>query len=261
MTARKPVGSVPVVRAPSTDVLLGYALELLVSALRGLRLALRRLIGDDDEQTLRPRAAWDAATPVADTSTSPCGDAPAADTLRGAFAATPPLPERYGDDRLVLVARDLHTLFVSWDLAPDSDHAPTAGARLVLRIEDLSLLDFAAAQAWRHDDLAVDAPSDARYVSIAHPAGTYRAELGWQRSDGTFIARVRSAIVTTARADAPGHDPLRWGRVERAPLVGDPARLAIRQASAPSRAPATAPISAARSRRAPSSEEQYRRGG
>jgi hypothetical protein len=249
------------VRERPVDVYLGYALELVVSALRGLRFALGRLVGDDEGDARRPAAAADAPAP-------PRNRPPDAETLRRALATVPPLPASYGDDRLVLVARDPGTLFAYWDLPAGIERpAGAVDARFVLRIEDLTLLDFAEARAWRHHDVEVEGTAGSRYVRHARPAGTYRAELGWRSADGTFVARVRSAVTTTPRAEAPGHDPTRWMtvRVERAPLgragADVPTRLSVRSSPAPSAAPGAALVTNDVARRSPSSEEWHRRDG
>ncbi len=265
-------------RTHRAELLLGYALELLMSALHGARVALGCMIGDGDgeDENLRPPAAGDDAvfrhgvgeTP---THTGASGSQMTRDpeALRRALATVPPLPASYSDDRLVLLARDPGTLFAYWDLAPGFDHPPGArDGRLVLRIEDLTLLDFQAARPWRHHDFEIEGLVGSRYVEVAHSAGTYRAQLGWHGVDGSFASRVRSSIVTTPRADTPGHEPLRWmtvrvdgGSGHAAPDA--PARLAAEEAAAPRGAPSSAdlhrraPNSADLNRRAPSSAELH----
>jgi hypothetical protein len=247
-------------RASPVDVLLGYTLELIVSALRGLRFALGQLIGDDESDAMRPAAAPDTAAGRPPHRDRP----PDAATLRRALATVPPLPTSYGDDRLALVARDPETLFADWDLPAGVERpAGIADARLVLRIADLTLLDFAAACAWRHEDIEVESAAGSRYVRGVPPAGTYRAELGWRSADGTFVARVRSAVATTPRAEGPGHDPTRWMTVQTE--LGRSAdaltQLSVRMAAAPLGSPHSARVINDVARRAPSSEEQHRREG
>ncbi len=231
---------------------LGYALELIVSALHGARVALGCLIGDREDESLSPRAANGDVfrRGAGDGQPHAGGSAPPttrdAEALQRELATAPPLPTSYGDDRLVLLARDPGTVFAYWDLAPGFDHPPHGrDAHLVLRIEDLTLLDFQAARPWRQQDFEVEGLVGSRYVEVAHSAGTYRAQLGWRYGDGGFVGRVHSAIVTTPRAETPGHEPLRWMtvRVEgagRGHAASDaPARLAVEEAASPHGAPAT----------------------
>jgi hypothetical protein len=257
------------VSARSFDEICGYALELVVGGLRGLRDVLGRVIVDDEPSSLRPSAArrgtnghdpWRPAAHadrVADEA-----------SLRDALGAPTPLPHAYADDRVVLLTRDPHTLFAYWDLAPGTPQPPGAAtARLVLRIHDFSLLDFADAQPLRHHDLDVDRLVGSCYVPVDGSGGSYRAEIGWRWADGRYVTRVRSGTITTARADAPGSDPARWMTVARLGSTGygrdadaASARPSVADVAAPLRAPRAASPSVTPAPRAPSSEEQHRRG-
>jgi len=61
--------------------------------------------------------------------------------------ATSPLPDSYGDDRLVMIARDPNTFFAYWEITPErtehirSIHGPDSweNAALVLRVYDLGV--------------------------------------------------------------------------------------------------------------------------
>lgn len=253
--------------ARSFEEICGYALELLVGSLRGLRSALGRVIAADEPADLGPAARPGRANGHdASRFGRPADRVPDEASLRHALGATPPLPHGYADDRVVLLTRDPHTLFAYWDLAPGAPE-PTgaATARLVLRVHDLTLLDFADARPLRHHDLDVDRPVGSQYVPLEGAAGTYRAEIGWRWSDGRFVARVRSGTITVARAEAPGNDPTRWMTVARfagAERTTMNAAPSVREATAPNGAPSAAPPqSTAAPARAPSSEEQHRRGG
>jgi len=256
------------VSARSFDEICGYALELVVGGLRGLRDVLGRVIVDDEQSSLRPSAAHRRTN-----GHDPWQPGGSADrivdevSLRDALGSPAPLPHAYADDRVVLLTRDPHTLFAYWDLAPGTPQpAGAAAAQLVLRVHDLSLLDFADARPLRHHDLDVDRLVGSRYVPVDGNGARYRAEIGWRWTDGRFVTRVRSGTITTARADAPGGDAARWMTVARLGSTGHApdaasARPSVAEAPAPSRAPqASSSRSAAPAPRAPSSEEQHRRG-
>jgi hypothetical protein len=257
------------VSARSFDEICGYALELVVGGLRGLRDVLGRMIVDDEPSSLRPSAArrgtngQDPWRPAGHTDRV-ANEA----SLRDALGAPAPLPHAYADDRVVLLTRDPHTLFAYWDLAPGTPQpAGAATARLVLRIHDLSLLDFADARPLRHHDLDVDRLVGSCYAPVDGKGGSYRAEVGWRWTDGRFVTRVRSGTITTARADAPGSDPARWMTVARLGRAGygqdadaASARPSVADAPAPSHAPQASSPSVAPGPRAPSSEEHHRRG-
>lgn len=236
----------------------GYALEVVVSSLRGVRGMLGRLLAGDDRGAIG-RASVPAPEPRPWTGRDLLADEA---RVRSALASPTPLPETYGDDRLVLLARDPRTLFAYWDLTPWTERPPDAiAARLVLRIEDLTFLDFEEAQPWQHQDVPIERLVGSHYVEVGRAAGTFRAEVGWRWPSGAFVARVRSDAVTTARADTPGHDPVRWLTVRPSSTSGDP-RLTVNAAPAPATTPDGMPRAGEASRRrAPSSEEPYRRGG
>ncbi len=254
--------------AATVDVVCGYALELVLSGLRGVRGFIGRLVGGDESLPLHavpPPQPNDGGT-----------------RLRRELEQPTPLPDAYRDDRLVLLARDPRTLFAYWDLTPWSERPPNAtDDGLVLRIEDLTLLDFDRLGPSRHRDVAVDRLVGSVYVEIEHAAGTFRAEIGWRCADGTFAPRARSEVVTAPRDATPGHAPLRWLTVHlQTPTAAGTTTLATAPAPSPANAvarsapsvngsTATSPGGRERTsadtpgeerRRAPSSEEPYRRG-
>jgi hypothetical protein len=241
------------VQARPVDVLCGYALELVVGGLRGARGVLGRLIAADDTRSMRPTAC--VAPPPARHADE--------ERLRRTLERPAPLPEAYRDDRLVLLVRDARTLFAHWDLTPWTERPTDAGeARLVLRLHDLTFLDFAEAGSWRHEDFDVERLVGSRYVPVARAPGTYRAEIGWRWRDGRFVARARSGTLTTARVDAPGGEPVRWRTVRLEIASGTAPRTVAHDAPAPPGAPRTPPpVPDVGRGRATASEERHRRGG
>lgn len=106
------------------------------------------------------------------------------------------LPESYGTGRLFLSARDPHWLFAYWDfhwqqLADYRRQA--ADGRVVLRVFEKN---------HSHSLPEVTLHHDARnwYVPVPKAATTYRAELGFWRTDGTFQVISHSREATTPPA-------------------------------------------------------------
>lgn len=93
------------------------------------------------------------------------------------------LPWSYDDDRLVLLVRDPHTLFVYWDFHSDTvaraKDALRAEGRLVLR---LLLLSGREPDAVRELDL--DLGWRGYYFHALEPNRDYRAEVVWVGDDG-----------------------------------------------------------------------------
>ena len=116
------------------------------------------------------------------------------------FEATAPLPQGYGDNRLVLLPRDPHWFFSYWDYTEEAIGAvrAKAGAEIwdagawVLRVYDLT--DIEANDLSRAPFFDVEVSADARqwYVKLEHTGRTIEAEFGRRASDGRFFALFRS---------------------------------------------------------------------
>jgi hypothetical protein len=233
------------------------AIALIEAGLRGIRTVLTRLRGGATAAELTPRTR----------ESDPVGPAPSARADRATDAGEQPrvvgyeqprvggrelptllaggdaLPTAYGDDRVVLLARDPFCLFAYWDLAPSSWRAGERAAasdrvRILLRVSDVTRIPFTGAGAVRHRDLEIADPVGSAYVWIEAPGRSYVAEVGYVRGDGTFVTLARSNLTWAPRAERPGTDPIRWmtvrwtGRPERRhPPIGDAPSV---QAAAPS---------------------------
>ena len=141
--------------------------------------------------------------------------APASSPSAAALRIEAELPAAYGDDRLVLLARDPSCLFAYWDLSAERQRSVQAlaggeAARKVLRVYDVTFISFSGTKAWRHQDLLVANDVGSAYVDVETPGASYVAEIGYLRPDGAFFALARSNVVWTARAGEPGHERVRW---------------------------------------------------
>ncbi|MFQ5599904.1 MAG: DUF4912 domain-containing protein [Candidatus Krumholzibacteriia bacterium] len=156
-----------------------------------------------------------AGSSLADTPTS-AGDLrhpaeherlPSADRLPApsveAPAAAPGLPERYGEDRMVILVRDPYWAYVWWELTD----ARLDGARqelrepgqVVLRFYDVSLIDWDGSNHHETFDIDVTDTAGNWYVELAKPGASFCAELGLRATDGRFVPMVRSNTVTLPR--------------------------------------------------------------
>lgn len=126
-----------------------------------------------------------------------------------------PLPESYGSDRLVLLARDPHCLYAYWDLSPAHVERVRASAnsdalRIVLRTYDATQIPFDATPPTRFQDFAVAGNARSLYAYVGKPAASFVAEVGFLRNDGAFFPLARSAPVWTPRTEEPGTAPGQW---------------------------------------------------
>jgi hypothetical protein len=127
------------------------------------------------------------------------GDAGRAQSLQ---QPVPQLPESYGTGKLLLTARDPHTLFAHWDLTNQQQHqynSLSADGRLALR---------AYAHAVSHQPaLEVPIPPDSRhlFLRVDRPGTTYVGELGYYQPDRQWKT-VATSGPTTTPPDAPSQE-------------------------------------------------------
>ena len=100
----------------------------------------------------------------------------------------PPLPSKYGEDRLVLLPRDPSYIFAYWELNEDIREP------LKLRIYEVEK----GADKFFFD-ISINKDADNWYVKVPHPDARYRAELGFIR-DGKFHRLISSNSVLVPRA-------------------------------------------------------------
>ena len=152
-------------------------------------------------------AAEEAAPPAG--SAAPAGEAVAASLPPQAPAAapvaTPPtdLPVRYGVDRLVILVRDPWWVYAWWELTDVNltggrDALGTHGD-LVLRMYDVSAIDWDGANHHSHFDIEIGDLAGNWYIEVGKPGASYVAEIGLRAADGRFLALLRSNFVTLPR--------------------------------------------------------------
>lgn len=135
------------------------------------------------------------------------------------------LSPRYGDGRIVIMARDPHWIFAYWDLAPEGLaglHLP--GSYPALRVYDVTGIPLDGDREpprVNYYDVPVNEEADNWYLQVNRPDHTLFVEIGRKTADGRFIALARSNLVTMPRdrvSEIINHDwpPLEFSR-ERAP--------------------------------------------
>jgi hypothetical protein len=204
------------------QVIRGPVLAAAQAGLRSIREALAQLPTDRARTHATPSAAIPASgtrstplAPVVDDAGTPGLDrgasAPSADLLR----AYTPLPQSYGSERLVLLARDPHCLFAYWDVSEARrqnvrQQAGSDNLRTILRAYDVSQVAFDAAPPSRFQDFAVAGEARSVYAYVGKPAACFVAEIGYLRPDGAFFPLARSQPIWTPRTEQPGIGPGRW---------------------------------------------------
>ena len=115
------------------------------------------------------------------------------------------LPLRYGTTRLTLLVKDPFWIFAYWEIAPSSLEAirkrigqqALAAAKVVLRMYDVTLVDFNGSNANSFFDIEVGAHAANWYVNLWRDDVSYVGEIGLRTLEGTFFALARSNVVHT----------------------------------------------------------------
>lgn len=117
------------------------------------------------------------------------------------------LPPRYDTTRITLLVKDPFWIYTYWEIASHSIESlsNTVGrheierAKVVLRMYDVSLIDFNGSNAHHYFDIEVGYNASNWYVSLWNDGVSYIAEIGMRLADGRFFAFARSNSVTTPR--------------------------------------------------------------
>lgn len=117
----------------------------------------------------------------------------------------------------VLMPRDPHCLYAYWDYTQqDTDRArrqmkpASADAHLVLRMYDITLVEFSGSKANHKWDIEVGFTTKNRYISVSHDNAIYCAELGLRSGVNRFIPITRSNIVRTPPQSTSPRNDLIW---------------------------------------------------
>jgi len=123
--------------------------------------------------------------------------------------APPDLPAAYGLDRLVLLVRDPYWLYAYWEITAtkQEEFANTYGpaawtaSRPVLRVYDVTGVDFNGRNANSFLDISISEQADNWHIPVGQPNRSFCLDLGRLFPDGRFVTLLRSNVVTTPRAD------------------------------------------------------------
>ncbi|MFA5976245.1 MAG: DUF4912 domain-containing protein [Elusimicrobiota bacterium] len=113
-----------------------------------------------------------------------------------------PLPENYGDDRLIILPRDPNWFFAYWEITPERanqirrEHGSDIweNATLVMRVYDLSSTSDRTETA-SYFDVELNKQSRQWYVKVEKSGRFYIVDLGLRWPDGRFISILRSNCI------------------------------------------------------------------
>ncbi|MCM8795668.1 MAG: DUF4912 domain-containing protein [Candidatus Omnitrophica bacterium] len=114
------------------------------------------------------------------------------------------LPYAYGQDRIVLQVRDPWWIHAYWELKESTLERlrnelkdEFYQARRVLRIYDVSFINFDGKNAHRFFDVEINTYANNWYIDTASPGRSWCVDLGLRLPDGRFVTVIRSNVVTT----------------------------------------------------------------
>src|SRR5580700_2169402 len=107
-----------------------------------------------------------------------------------------PLPEGYGDNRLVIMSRDPFWFFAYWEITHErAEQIRVAHGRdswdeavLVVRVYDLGEANQIPVDSASHFDVEVHNLSRQTYVQVPFAGHTYVADLGLRWPNGKFVS-------------------------------------------------------------------------
>lgn len=132
------------------------------------------------------------------------------------------LPRSYGQDRLVLMARDPFWLYAYWEMAAAKENFQAGRGRRawqvsrpVLRVYDVTGVEaFNGGNANSYVDIPLSGEADNWHIEVGSPDRTYCVDLGRLMPNGEFVFLLRSNTVTTPRATLSDRLDEEWMWIE-----------------------------------------------
>jgi len=119
----------------------------------------------------------------------------------------PCLPRGYGDNRIVLMARDSYWMFAYWEIQQYRvDQAQSFlgdawdSSSWILRVHDVTDIVFDGTNSHSFFDIEIAAAADNWYIEVPADDRSYLAEIGVRATNGRFFVLARSNAVETPRA-------------------------------------------------------------
>lgn len=116
-------------------------------------------------------------------------------------------PHGYGDNRIVLLARDPWWIFAYWEIRNDREEdvrrkieasADTAD-RSILRVYDVTDINFNGSNAHSFFDIELKGLANSWYINVGVPDRSWIAEIGIRTKKGVFYMLARSNAIKTPR--------------------------------------------------------------
>jgi hypothetical protein len=140
---------------------------------------------------------------------------------KSVFVDSEVMPTEYGSTSITLLARDPHWVHAYWEVASSSfdELRKKIGDAVdrcayVLRVYDVSLIEFNGLNANHWFDIVVGRESNNWYINLWSDHITCCADIGLRAPDGTFYTLSRSNYVTTPREFFSPRQEMIWMEVQ-----------------------------------------------
>jgi hypothetical protein len=146
------------------------------------------------------------------------------------------LSASYNDNRIVLLARDPHRVYVYWDFNGErwtqaQNQRNAEDDKLVLRIFDVTYIEFTGANPWSSTDVELTPFATSWYAAVPRADAAYCAEIGYRSRSGRFVSLGRSNVAITPRDEVSPSMTVRWltpperrASAQTMPITPQPAR-------------------------------------
>ncbi len=131
---------------------------------------------------------------------------------------SPHLPESYGDDRLVVMARDPLCLFAYWEATSERFEALKnevgddvwQKGQAVLKVYDVTDVEGDSGRAKYAFDVSISYDARRWYIHLPDRGRQYVVELGFKFPDGRFLVLLKSNTVRLPQGVVSPHTDSQW---------------------------------------------------
>ena len=132
------------------------------------------------------------------------------------------LPEKYGDNIMVLMPKNPQWAFTYWEINEDKKNSLKSEygserietAKTTIRVYDVTLVDFNGNNANSYFDIELPEDTGEWFIGGLNPGAAYVADIGFKGNDGVFITAARSGAVITPRHSVSDNIDEEWMIVE-----------------------------------------------
>jgi Uncharacterized protein conserved in bacteria len=116
-------------------------------------------------------------------------------------------PQGYGDQKIVILARDPWWIFAYWEVRRDREEEilgkikgeGDSPAKTILRVYDVTNLSFDGKNAHSHFDIELNNLASSWYINVGSPEKCWIVDIGIVTKKGSFYLLARSNMIKTPR--------------------------------------------------------------